>query len=293
MSSAGHRFQAPKGTRDVYPEDLLRRRFITESWRRASIRFGFDEIDGPTFEHLDLYTVKSGEGIVSELFSFQRQGGETTFALRPEFTPSLARMFASKAGTLPKPVKWFMAGPFFRAERPQRGRLREFLQWNLDVIGGDDEASKARADAEVISCGIDLMASMGLTPEHVKVHLNDRSVMAAHLESLGVAPERTSDALTLLDKRGKLDASALAAEATAKDLEADGFLAFLCRDRDDPSGPAPGALEGVRDALRDAGVDEWCVLDFNIARGLAYYTGTVFEFVADGERAVCGGGRYD
>src|SRR5438067_11920004 len=121
-----HAFQPPKGTRDLYPADAARRRFVLEAWRSASIRHGFDEIDGPIFEHLDLYTVKSGEAIVSELFSFTRQGGEKTYALRPEFTPTLARMYAARANALPRPTKWFMAGPFFRAERPQRGRLREF-----------------------------------------------------------------------------------------------------------------------------------------------------------------------
>ena len=114
--------QPPAGTRDLYPIDAARRRFVLEAWRRASVLHGFEEIDGPTFEHLDLYTVKSGEGIVSELFSFTRAGGDKTFALRPEFTPTLARLYAAKANALPKPTKWFMAGPFFRAERPQRGR---------------------------------------------------------------------------------------------------------------------------------------------------------------------------
>src|ERR1043165_7737321 len=104
-----HAFQPPKGTRDLYPIDAARRRFVLEAWRSASIRHGFDEIDGPIFEHLDLYTVKSGEGIVSELFSFSREGGEKTYALRPEFTPTLARMYATKANALPKPTKWFMA----------------------------------------------------------------------------------------------------------------------------------------------------------------------------------------
>ena len=136
-------FQSPTGTRDMYPADAAKRRFIMEAWRGVSVRHGFDEIDGPTFEHLDLYTVKSGEGIVSELFAFQRAGGEKDYALRPEFTPTLARMYAAKAGSLPKPTKWFMAGPFFRAERPQRGRLREFLQWNVDILGDPSP----RADA--------------------------------------------------------------------------------------------------------------------------------------------------
>ncbi len=138
-------FQAPRGTRDFYPEDMLRRRWTENLWREISTRHGFEEIDGPRFEHLDLYTVKSGDGIVSELFSFARQGSETTLALRPEFTPTLARMVAAKASSLPRPVKWFSVGPYFRAERPQRGRLREFLQWNVDIVGDDSPLRRRRA----------------------------------------------------------------------------------------------------------------------------------------------------
>ncbi|MBL9141032.1 MAG: ATP phosphoribosyltransferase regulatory subunit, partial [Phycisphaerae bacterium] len=128
------KFQAPKGTRDFYPAEMAVRRHIERAWRDASVVHGFDEVDGPTFEHLELYTVKSGQGIVSELFSFKRQGGSDDYALRPEFTPTLARMVAARIAQLPTPVKWFAVPAFFRAERPQRGRLREFLQWNVDLL---------------------------------------------------------------------------------------------------------------------------------------------------------------
>ncbi|MFN9975532.1 MAG: ATP phosphoribosyltransferase regulatory subunit, partial [Phycisphaerae bacterium] len=125
-----------------------------------------------------LYTVKSGEGIVSELFSFRRDGGEKDYALRPEFTPTLARLFAAKAGSLPKPTRWFTAGPFFRAEKPQRGRLREFLQWNCDVLGDPSPA----ADAEIIATCVSLLASLGLTKNDVRVKVNHRAALAAWLE---------------------------------------------------------------------------------------------------------------
>src|ERR1051325_11337269 len=174
-----HAFQAPKGTRDLYPIDAARRRVVLEAWRSAVIRHGFEEIDGPIFEHLDLYTVKSGEGIVSELFSFERFGGEKTFALRPEFTPTLARMYAAKAASMPKPTKWFWTQNCFRAERPQRGRLREFYQWNCDIIGNEqDPGAQARADAECIACCVDLLELVGLTPQHVRVRVNDRGVVS-------------------------------------------------------------------------------------------------------------------
>jgi len=139
------KIQAPKGTRDFYPDDLLKRRYLERLWRDTSIRHGFEEIDGPAFEHADLYKVKSGEGILAEMFGVfsgkaaedldrVRQTGEAPFALRPEFTPTLARMYAARAGALPKPTKWFWMQNCFRAERPQRGRLREFGQWNCDVM---------------------------------------------------------------------------------------------------------------------------------------------------------------
>ena len=143
-------FQSPKGTRDFFPPDLAALHHIETAWRIASINAGFDEIEGPTFEHLDLYTVKSGEGIVSELFSFKRSGGDVDYALRPEFTPTLARMAAAKGRSLTLPTKWFGIPSHFRAERPQRGRLREFKQWNVDLLGVD----KPSADAEVIATAI-------------------------------------------------------------------------------------------------------------------------------------------
>ncbi len=201
---ASHTFQAPTGTRDLYPIDAAKRRFITEAWRSASVRHGFDEIDGPTFEHLDLYTVKSGEGIVSELFSFRREGGEKDYALRPEFTPTLARMYASKAGGLPKPTKWFMAGPFFRAERPQRGRLREFLQWNADILGDPSP----RADAEIIACCVAFLRDLGFRPTDLRVKVNHRAALQEWLKQRGLQEERHAALFKLLDQRGKMGVDA-------------------------------------------------------------------------------------
>ncbi|MEO0630745.1 MAG: ATP phosphoribosyltransferase regulatory subunit, partial [Planctomycetota bacterium] len=194
------KMKSPKGTRDLYPDDLLKQRYITDAWRRVSIRHGFDEIAGPTFEHLDLYKIKSGEGIVSELFSFRREGGDDDYALRPEFTPTLARLYAAKAASLPSPTKWFTAGPYFRAERPQRGRLREFLQWNCDVIGG--EASSG--DAEVVSCLLSLCSELGLDYLDVGIALNDRAVAGAIVDEACGDASCVEDAVTLLDKRGKI-----------------------------------------------------------------------------------------
>ncbi len=276
---------APKGTRDHYPEDLLRQRYITEAWRRVSIRHGFEEIAGPTFEMLDLYKKKSGEGIVSELFSFTRAGGDDDYALRPEFTPTLARMYAAKANSLPSPCKWFTAGPYFRAEKPQRGRLREFLQWNCDVMGGDDSEAKLLCDAETVSVMITLLCDFGFNPSNLVFRVSDRMAVAKYLNQSGVTEDRVTDAFTLLDKRAKLPADAFAIEASKLELDLVRFDA-LCSVESDQRGQTLKAVAVESDRA-------WMKMDYSIVRGLAYYTGTVFELIADGERAVAGGGRYD
>jgi histidyl-tRNA synthetase len=297
--------QPPNGTRDLYPIEAARRRFITEAWRRVSINHGFEEIDGPTFEHLELYTVKSGDGIVSELFSFRREGGEKDFALRPEFTPTLARMFAARAGGLSKPTKWFTCGPFFRAERPQRGRLREFLQWNCDVIGlplpekptdQDVASAKATADAEVIACCVELFQNLGLTNQQITCRLNDRTVAASVIARCGDGLDATK-VLVQLDKRAKTDPSEFVKLCTSMGFDVSKYDALMAETVERAQ---RGTIEGdatslgmLMQRLDAMGLSSWCRIDPAIARGLAYYTGTVFEIIVDGERAVAGGGRYD
>lgn len=275
----------PKGTRDLYPEDVLRQRYITEAWRRVSIRHGFDEIAGPTFEMLELYKKKSGEGIVSELFSFKRAGGDDDYALRPEFTPTLARMYAEKANSLPSPCKWFTAGPYFRAEKPQRGRLREFLQWNCDVMGGDEQQTRLLHDLETITVIITMLVDLGLSNSNLLFRVSDRHAVARFLQESGVASEMVPEAFALLDKRAKLDAQQFAKAAAEQSLNLDKFDK-LCAGGHDPDGNSLRSLAVEMDR-------EWLEMDYSIVRGLAYYTGTVFELIADGERAVAGGGRYD
>ncbi len=310
-----HVFQAPTGTRDFYPAELSRLRYIQEHWRRTSINHGFDEIDGPAFEHLDLYTVKSGEGIVSELFSFERFGGEKTFALRPEFTPTLARMYASKAASLPKPTKWFWQQNCYRAERPQRGRLREFCQWNCDIIGDDSAA----ADAEVIACCVGMLESLGLTQKDVRVKINSRKLVNQVLMAQGVPVALVDKAVALLDKRSKMSSDQFHKECEQlgfDEMGYDGTLMtivplFLQSGRDKaPFTVSESNKEGgiertvhldaseltrLRDELAVVGVRDWCEFDASIARGLAYYTGMVFEVheASGAERAIAGGGRYD
>ena len=157
-------FQSPPGTRDFYPEQMALRRFIEETWRRVSLRHGFVEVDGPTFEFLDLYKVKSGDEIVAQLFHFASRGEDKKeFALRPEFTPTLARMIAAKANSLPRPIKWFSIPRCYRAERPQKGRLREFIQWNVDMLGGETPEARRQFDLEVAALCLDGLREFGLT----------------------------------------------------------------------------------------------------------------------------------
>ena len=300
------KFQSPKGTRDFYPAEMAVRRRIEAAWRDASVAFGFDEIDGPTFEHLELYTAKSGEGIVNELFSFRRAGGSDDYALRPEFTPTLARMAAARAAQLPVPIKWFAVPNFFRAERPQRGRLREFYQWNVDLLGAEGPA----IDAEVIGVAVAALARLGLKHTDVRVKISHRVAAAKLVRALGVAEESVAGAFELLDRRDKMPPEEFTKRAAALGLAGDALARFESAVRTrvqvgedlgvlaSAAGIAAeelGELAALRDALGAADLAPWCEFDLGIVRGLAYYTGTVFEIheASGGERAIAGGGRYD
>lgn len=297
------KLQPPKGTRDFYPDEMAKRRYLHDAWRKVSQRHGFDEVDGPIFESLDLYKVKSGDGIVSELFHFKDRG-DRELAIRPEFTPTLARMVASKANGLPKPIKWFCTPNLCRAEKPQRGRLREFDQWNIDMLGEDG----AIADAEVIAVAVDLLRELGIGPGMVKVKLSHREVVRQVLTSLGVPSDKMNDAFTLLDAKDKLPAEVFGEKAKALGLGDEQVQRFdtMCSQtyavgEIDKLREAAGIAEELEDlvaidnALAGFGLSDWCVYDLGIVRGLAYYTGTVFELhVTTGkERALGGGGRYD
>lgn len=298
------KIQSPKGTRDFYPAEMAWHNHLVGAWKRVSIRHGFEQVDGPIFETLDLYKVKSGEGIVSELFAFRRHGGETDFAIRPEFTPTLARMVAARANALPKPIKWFAVPNFCRAERPQRGRLREFWQWNVDLLGLEGPA----ADAELILVAVDFLTEMGLRPEHVKVKISHRDTVKHILTKMGVPDDKVVDAFDLLDRRDKVTPEEFAKQAAALGLDESRVHRFeqTCRLK-----YRAGELQKMREQigvdeelrelealdvqLRAFGLAEWCEYDLGIVRGLAYYTGTVFEIheTAGVERAIAGGGRYD
>ena len=194
---------AVKGTRDFYPDTMAVRNRIIDAWKQVSVRNGFAEYDGPIFEYLKMFQIKSGEEIVEQLFSFTDRGGRQ-LAIRPEITPTLARMVNRQIRSLPLPVKWFSVPRLCRAERPQKGRLREFFQWNIDIIGVDS----VLADAEVIFTTLDYLREAGLTNKDIKVKISSRKLLAAFLKSLDIAQEKFESIYAVLDKKARVPADA-------------------------------------------------------------------------------------
>src|SRR6059036_2357165 len=290
--------QALPGFRDCYPEDLAFRNSIFATWREVARRYGFQEYDGPPLEPLELYTEKSGAEIVQQLYAFEDKGGRKV-ALRPEMTPTLARMVAERAQALKKPIRWFAIPQLFRYERQQRGRLREHFQLNMDVIG---EAGPA-ADAEVMAAALDIMRAFGLGPAEVRLRISDRRVVVAKLRhSHHVAADELVPVLAALDKweRAPADSERLLTDALRADrARVRPVLEFMSGLRDGAAelreSAAAEPLNECVQRLGAMGLGPFVEVDFTIVRGLAYYTGLVFELFDQGRslRAICGGGRYD
>jgi histidyl-tRNA synthetase len=296
-------FASLPGFRDFYPAEFSIRSHITNAWREVARRYGFEEYDGPPLEPLELYTEKSGEEIVRQLYNFVDKG-ERAVALRPEMTPTFARMVGARAQGMRKPIRWFSIPQLFRYERAQRGRLREHFQWNVDIVGEEDVS----ADAEVLAVAIDALRLLGLTERDIVARVNDRRLLEQLLLHIGVTADRMPAAYAVIDKVGR-DSEAntrerLAADAALSDEQIAAVLAIFGYDFDTLSA-AYAAVPAVESELRrlrsyfaqlDAlGLSGFVRFDPSIVRGLAYYTGIVFEiFDRQGElRAVCGGGRYD
>ena len=292
------------GFRDFYPEEYAARAHILNSWRDVAHRFGFVEYDGPPLEPLELYTRKSGDEIVGQLYNFEDKGGRQV-ALRPEMTPTVARMVAARANALRRPVRWFSVPQLFRYERQQKGRLREHFQLNVDIFGEPDVS----ADAELLAVAIEIMRTLGLGPDSVRARVSDRRLLNALLLAAGVTDGQLPATYAVIDKiertpmaqsRQRLvDAgltSEVAADVTTLVTEARSLDALRARfAADERVAEHLARFELYFAALEALGVHEYVDLDLRIVRGLAYYTGLVFElFDATGEfRAICGGGRYD
>ena len=290
--------QALPGFRDFFPADHTLRSHIFAAWRTVARRYGFEEYDGPPLEPLELYTGKSGDEIVGQLYSFEDKGGRPV-SLRPEMTPTLARMVAARANGLRKPIRWFSLPQLFRYERQQRGRLREHFQLNCDLIG---EAGPG-ADAEIIALAIDVMRALGLGAADFKVRLSDRRILDALLRHRQQSDAQIAVWHQVLDKFGRTPeevSQQKLRDAGVADADSDAIIALARAKSWEPlSAPAlagaSGSLLEVVRLLCAMGLGEYVEPDFTIVRGLAYYTGTVFElFDTRGElRAICGGGRYD
>jgi histidyl-tRNA synthetase len=284
--------QAVKGTREFYPEAMALRNFVYEKARAASQAFGYQEWDGPFIESLELYATRSGEELVKkQSFVFEDRGGDLV-ALRPELTPSLARMIAARQTELIYPLRWWSFGPFWRYEQPQKGRTREFFQWNIDMLG----INSPEADAELIAIAATFLRSVGLDPERAAIFVNDRRLVDSELEGLDIPPNKRLDVLNLIDRRSKMDSAkwdAFALEIGLSQVQLRGLTAVL---GNYDLWKKSNELIRLFPALEALGVREYVRFDPNIVRGLLYYTGTVFEaYELSGSlrRAILGGGRYD
>ena len=292
--------QGVRGTRDFYPEDMRLRNWLFDNFINASLLHGFEEYDAPVLEYEELYTRKQGEEITQQLYSFQDKGNRKV-ALRPEMTPSLARMVMARAGGLPMPIKWFSIPQCWRYERTQRGRGREHYQWNVDIWG----TTEISADAELISVLVTFFEGIGLTAKDIVIRVSSRKVLEEVLGSLGLEGDIFAQTCIIVDKMDKLSSEVI--EDQLSDLGHDSKVVTtiqavlgikdmnsLQKALKDES-VAVSELNLLFDAIDSYGISEWVEFDASIVRGLAYYTGAVFEaHDRTGEfRAICGGGRYD
>jgi histidyl-tRNA synthetase len=290
----------PKGTRDFYPEDMRLRTWLFDQWRCVARTYGFSEYDSPVLENEALYTRKAGEEVTQQLYNFLDKGGRSV-ALRPEMTPSLARMVMAKKGGISLPLKWFSIPQCWRYERMTRGRRREHFQWNMDIWGVADE----KAEAELISAMVHFFKGVGLTSEDVGIKVNSRLVIGEVLTGLGIAPEKFAATCVLIDKLDKLPMDAIQGDLEQLGLDrsvVEKLLAVLTNKSIDALEQTLGVeseavqqLMGFFRLCEAYGIADWIVFDASVVRGLAYYTGIVFEaFDRKGElRAIAGGGRYD
>lgn len=289
-----------RGTRDFYPEDMRIRNWLFDNFQSAARSHGFEEYDSSVLEHEELYTRKQGEEITQQLYNFEDKGGRKV-ALRPEMTPSLARMVMARAGALPTPIKWFSIPQCWRYERTQRGRGREHYQWNVDIWGSD----AIQADAELLSVLVSFFEAVGLNADDLVIRISSRKVLEEVLGSLGISGDAFAATCIIVDKMDKLPAEVVEQQLSEQGLDSDAIAAIQSTlglsDLDSLASALGEGSEAVAELatlfdLVDAyGVADWVAFDASVVRGLAYYTGPVFEAHdrAGKLRAICGGGRYD
>jgi histidyl-tRNA synthetase len=280
------------GFRDFYPEPLPHpdewsadvRRYIFDQWREVCRRYGFREYDGPPLEPLELFTTKSGAEIIGQLYNFTDKG-DRSVALRPEMTPTLARMVAASERSYKKPIKWFAIPQLFRYERQQKGRLREHFQFNADIFGESDPS----ADAELIALLIDTLRSFGLTPQDFVIRLSSRNAWQDFFRQRCSDASREYDFYQVIDKMEREDPAVTKEKLAAMSIAASDVETFV------GEAQPTEELGKILESLSARGLREFVKIDYNVIRGLAYYTGPVFEaFDCKGEfRAIAGGGRYD
>lgn len=300
MSTPTLSFEPPRGMRDFYPEDMLWRNRVFDAWRRASADFGFLPYDACVVESLELLQRKSGEEVSEQIYHFEDKSGRK-LALRPEMTPTLARMIAARQGQLAFPVKWFTIAQCFRYERMTRGRKREHYQWNMDIIG----AESVSAEIEILAAAAAGLKGMGMPDSAYRIHVSNRALLAELLAKSGIAPEHHAAVFLALDKRGKITDEEITALLTAEGLaepairQTFALLGIHSLDQAaELAGPASPAMATLRELFALAGlygIADRLVFDIAVIRGLSYYTGIVFE-AFDTERkfrALFGGGRYD
>ena len=292
--------QGVRGTRDFYPEDMRVRNWLFERFHSAARTHGFEEYDAPVLETEELYTRKAGEEITQQLYNFEDKGGRKV-ALRPEMTPSLARMVMARAGALALPIKWYSIPQCWRYERMQRGRGREHYQWNVDIWGMDG----VEADAELLSVLAQFFQSVGLGSADLVIRVSSRKVLEEVLGSLGISGDDFAQTCIIVDKMDKLPADIIEAQLSELGLDSSSISTIqsvLSINDLSSLASALGSDSAAVDELNalftltDAyGISDWVEFDASVVRGLAYYTGPVFEaHDRAGElRAICGGGRYD
>ena len=292
--------QGVRGTRDFYPEDMRIRNWLFDNFRAAARSHGFEEYDSPVLEHEELYTRKQGEEITQQLYNFEDKGGRRV-TLRPEMTPSLARMVMARAGAMPTPIKWFSIPQCWRYERTQRGRGREHYQWNVDIWGSD----AVQADAELLSVLVSFFQRVGLNADDLAISISSRKVLEEVLGSLGISGDAFAATCIIVDKMDKLPAEVVEQQLSEQGLDSSAIsviqstlglsdLDSLAAALGEGSG-AVAELATLFDLIDSYGIADWVTFDASVVRGLAYYTGPVFEAHDRGGklRAICGGGRYD